>query len=74
MGIAKQITVNSECGRLGDPPSSDVLCAARVVGGVGQSRLADDEVAFARDDVVNFIIHVDFDAIFQPKHLETGKI
>ena len=67
--MAAVITVNCERCWFADPPSGDILGAARVVCSVCEGRLADDEVALARDDVVNLQGNVDLDAILQPKHL-----
>ena len=63
-------TVNSESGRLRESPSRNVFGSASVVCGVAQLRLADDQVALARDDVRNFLGDVNVDAIFLPEHLQ----
>lgn len=63
-------TKDDELSRFAKSSVGDVVRATRVVAGVTQSRLTDDQVAFVRDDEVDVSTRVDHLAVLQPKHLQ----
>lgn len=64
-------TVDGELGGFAESSTSDVLCYARVVGGIAEPHLTDDEVAFIRDDDVDVCISIHRLVVFQPVDLHS---
>ena len=66
-------TINDDGGRGAPPLGHDVLGHARVVGGVGEARLLDDQVVVDGDVEVPVLRRVDDLLVLQPLHLNKGR-